>query len=407
MLDFLKLAPLLDSIGVDSLKDLKDSEELVRSALQAFQTAAADFPAWASMLDENRPWVLWPLLKPLSPLASRLNVPALKSSGAGWTALGVDGSQIMPSHHEVSSCYLLNAGVARITYGGELPPLLKSEPRLYARPDDLYPLVDRRRVHIDELFVALERGLFEFGLLVDLAEEVLALSGGAATETGVGTVLAMVDGSLIPWSLEKMPRHYIEDYLTRLEVLMCRLRLKGIAVVGYVSHSRSADLINALRVTICPYALSHCQTNCGHLNEESFPCSAIWPLSDRLLYQSILRTGETSSVFESAASVVKLMPEADATCFAYFRNEMEVARLEFPRWVYQDSALFEFLLAGVKAQCEKGFGYPVVLAEAHHQAVIRGPEREQFFSLIAQRLLTIGARTAVSPKEANKRRGFI
>ncbi|MBI5174173.1 MAG: DNA double-strand break repair nuclease NurA [Candidatus Melainabacteria bacterium] len=403
MLDFLKLAPLLDSIGVDSLKDLKDSEELVRSALQAFQTAAADFPAWSSMLDENRAWVLWPLLKPLAPLHSCVNVPALQSSRPGWTALGVDGSQIMPSHHEVSSCYLLNAGVARITYGGELPPLLKSEPRLYARPDDLYPLVDRRRVHIDELFVALERSLFEFGLLVDLAEEVLELDGISEART----VLAMVDGSLIPWSLEKMPRHYMEDYLTRLEVLMCRLRLKGIAVVGYVSHSRSADLINALRVTICPYALSHCQTNCGHLNEESFPCSAIWPLSDRVLYQSILKPGETSSVFESAASVVKLMPEADATCFAYFRNEMEVARLEFPRWVYQDRALYEFLLAGVKAQCEKGFGYPVVLAEAHHQAVIRGPEREQFFSLIAQRLLSLGARTAVSPKEANKRRGFI
>lgn len=404
MLDFLKLAPLLDSIGADSLKDLKETEELVQAALRAFHTAAADFPAWASMLDENRAWVLWPLLKALSPIAAYDNVPALESSrSGGWTALGVDGSQIMPSHHEVSSCYLLNAGVARISYGSELSPLLKSEPRLYARPDDLYPLVDRRRVHIDELFVALERGLFEFGLLVDLAEEVLNLQGKGKPNS----VLAMVDGSLIPWSLEKMPRHYMEDYLTRMESLMCRLRLNGIAVVGYVSHSRSADLINALRVTICPYALSHCQSNCGHLNEESFPCSAIWPLSDRLLYQSLLKPGETSSVFESAASVVKLMPEADSTCFAYFRNDMEVARLEFPRWVYQDRALYNFLLAGVKAQCEKGFGYPVVLAEAHHQAVIRGPEREQFFGLIARRLLALGARTAVSPKEASKRRGFI
>lgn len=396
MLDFIKLAGLIQNVGMDALGELDSQKELLDLALKTFDQACHD-PEFAETLEKNRDKVLWPLLRALTDLDY---VADIGPEPTGWTVVACDGSQIMPSHHEVHSCYLLNAGVARISYGLALEPALYSEPRLYARPDDLYPLVDRRRIHIDELFVALERSLFELTLLVEVAE--------VASATGGGKILTMVDGSLIPWSLEKMPRTYIADYMERVAQLMARLRLAHVPLVGYVSQSRSADLINALRVFLCPYDESRCASHCGHLNEEAFACSSIWPLSDRAVFGRLLVPGQHSAVFASGASAVKLMDDVNATCFTYIKGPDEVARLELPRWVYDDKALFDFALRATYSQVSKGFGYPVALAEAHHLAVIKGPERERFFALLKDHMIALGAhRVAVSPKESRKRTSFI
>lgn len=394
MLDFLKLSSLVEQISPDSLEEIKDRDLLVKKALEVFEQAAAD-SGLLSKLQENAPWVLWPLAMPLTEesIGYKKAVGPLARE-TKWTAIGVDGSQIMPSHHEVAGCYLLNAGLVKVPYGLPEPPLLTSIPELYAKPDDLYPLVNRRRVHIDELYVSLERTLFEMELL---AKTALASSG---------PVLAMMDGSIIPWSLEKMPRGYIDEFLGRYAGVFDGLRAAGIPLVGYVSRSRSADLINLLRVELCPYELSHCQEHCGELAEEDFPCSKIWPLTDRVLESRILAIGERSAVFASASPIVKSMAREHSTCFTYLRNESEVARLEFPRYVLDLD--FDFVMAATMAQTEKGFGYPLVLAEAHHQAVIRGPERERFFEMLGARMVELGLRqVAVSPKESRKRTSFV
>jgi len=398
MLDFIKLSQLVAQVGADAVVERQDYEQILGRALTALQAAQADHSKFADRLSENAPWVLWPTARPLEPLPLQEIVSAIKTSETKWTVIAVDGSQIMPSHHEVHNCYLLNAGLARISYGLSLAPLLLSEPRLHARPDDLYPLVDRRRVHIDELYVSLERGLFEIELLAEQA----------CLAAPHGDVLAMCDGSLIPWSVEKMSSAYQEDYFARVAAVMAKLRVARIPIVGYISHSRSADLVNCLRVSICPYEVSHCRQHCAELNEEDFPCSKVWPLSDRSLYTNILKANERSSVFVSGASAVKLMPASDAICFLYWRGASEIARLELPRWVFDDKELFAFALSAVRTQVEKGQGYPVALAEAHHLAVIKGPERERFFQLITNHMVALGVgQVRVSPKESQKRSGFV
>jgi hypothetical protein len=47
------------------------------------------------------------------------------------------------------------------------------------------------------------------------------------------------------------------------------------------------------------------------------------------------------------------------------------------------------------------------LSEAHHLAVIKGPERERFFELISNQMVSLGVRPRVSPKECRKRKGFV
>ncbi|OPZ88515.1 MAG: NurA domain protein [bacterium ADurb.Bin425] len=121
----------------------------------------------------------------------------------------------------------------------------------------------------------------------------------------------------------------------------------------------------------------------------------------------MLERGQLSSVFASQASVTKLFKAENQICFAYLSGPSEVARLEFPRFVFDDDEMFQFALRAVMSQCNKGFGYPVVLSEAHNQAVIRGVERDRFFELIAKRMLGLGVGLSASPKEQKKRRSFI
>ena len=90
--------------------------------------------------------------------------------------------------------------------------------------------------------------------------------------------------------------------------------------------------------------------------------------------------------------------------FCHVNVGTEIARVEVPRWVAEDSELFEQSLSIMLAQVFKGDGYPVALAEAHNQAVVRGGDRSRFFSLLEQQMIRAGLRNVgISYKEARKR----
>jgi hypothetical protein len=90
--------------------------------------------------------------------------------------------------------------------------------------------------------------------------------------------------------------------------------------------------------------------------------------------------------------------------FCYVHVGTEVARIEVPQWVAENSALLHQALSLTLAQVNKGFGYPVALAEAHNQAVVRGGDRARFFALLEQQMIRAGLRNVgTSYKEARKR----
>jgi NurA-like 5'-3' nuclease len=90
--------------------------------------------------------------------------------------------------------------------------------------------------------------------------------------------------------------------------------------------------------------------------------------------------------------------------FFYVRVGEEVARVEVPRWVSEDPELFLLLKSCVWDQVEKGGGYPVVLAEAHEQAVVRGSDRDLFFRMLEGSFVRKGIPAAMSAKGLRKRR---
>ncbi len=396
MLDFTKVVQQIDSISRDSFIDTDAVQETIDNAQAALDRAFRSPSEFAARLDENSSLVLWPVATPLEDIGVK---HTLKVADDSYTVVAVDGSQIMPSHHEVHTCYLLNVGMALISYGAKMPPRLETVPKLYSRPEDLYPLVDRRRLHIDELYVSLERTIMEL--------EILATAAIEAKERGL-PVLALYDGSLLPWSVEKLPDGYQHSYIRRMSGALSSLESNEIPIIGYLSHSRGADIVNCLRILICPYQTSHCREHCGDLNEEDFPCSKVWPLSDRVLFKPHLSQNERSATFLSGASVSKLLPRQHRICFTYMHVGEEITRLEFPRWLLDHEGKLHAALSMILSQCQKGMGYPVSLAEAHHLAVIKGTDRDQFFELITRHLLTLGiSQIKTSPKQSKKRWGFV
>jgi hypothetical protein len=396
MLNFPKLIGQIDHVGKDSLVNDICLSEVVAKAQDVYNRAKADADKFIEKLSTNCDTVLWPVSLPIETFGSTFDID--KSLG-NVTVVACDGSQIMPSRHEVHNCYLINVGYAAISYGLNTPALLQSEPYLFHKGEDLYPLVNHRRLPVDEQYVSLERNYLELKAAADVALDL---------RSEKLPVVAMLDGSLIPWSLDKMPPTHVESYIKRVSAIFETLEKAKVPLIGYVSNSRSADVVNALRMWHCPYPSCKCSQFCGNLNEEDFPCSEIWPLSDRMLMASTLNPWQRSNMFASGSHLARLFGSGKNICFAYLNVQAEVARLEFPLWLSEDMQAFDLAMQVVCAQVQKGNGYPVLLAEAHNLAVIRGDERSKFYELITRHLIDLGVeRVNVSPKELQKRRSIL
>ena len=62
----------------------------------------------------------------------------------------------------------------------------------------------------------------------------------------------------------------------------------------------------------------------------------------------------------------------------YLNGGSEIARVEAPDWLAEDSELLALSHVMLVKQCELGLGYPVAISEAHEPAVITGHDREEF-----------------------------
>jgi len=78
--------------------------------------------------------------------------------------------------------------------------------------------------------------------------------------------------------------------------------------------------------------------------------------------------------------------------------------VEIPAWVADQPSFVDLIHSVLLAECKKGSGYPLVLAEAHERAVIRSHEREAFQRLLDQTLRRAGLPATGSRKRQSKQR---
>jgi hypothetical protein len=398
MLDLTKLALQMQHLSRHLLQEAEAGQGRLAQAEHLLQQLAPQWRRWQAQVQQ---WTSSLAFNAGIPVESPLLQPQIPAVPALHTVLATDGSQIAPSHHEIAYCYLINIGRVRLSYGQRQRPLLESQPEIFYKREDL----QRGRAWglRPEEWLGYQRTLLEAIALADLApSEPVADWETQLSLLSVPTV-ALVDGSLIHWFLDGLPNEARDAILLPILESWEQLRQRRIPVVGYLSASRSADVVNSLRLGQCPFPEPHCNHHCPDKPEE-VPCrQGLLPLRDATLWGSRLQPGQRSSLWRSSARILEHYGD-HAVVFCYLHVGTEIARIEVPQWVAQEPHLRDLALSVVLDQTQKGYGYPIALAEAHNQAVVQGGDRQRFFALLERQLVQSGlSRVGPSAKETRKR----
>lgn len=306
--------------------------------------------------------------------------------------ISADGSQIAPSRHEAVYCYLVNVGRVWITYGTGQRPLLDSVPEVYYQPEDLYR--GRQWGITTEEWMKWQRAISEIQVLGEIAK---------ICNPELPTV-ALVDGALVFWELENLPIPARHSILKPIVQIWSELRSLGIPLVGYISSPRATETTNFLRLLCCAYDSPDCAKHCADRLTADLPCGQVYPLRDATLWQSRLEVGEFSPLWRSSAPISAEYGQEQEIYFSYVNLGSEVARLDMPAWTACDPKLRELAYSIVLTQVQKGYGYPVALAEAHNQAVVTSGDRHRFFSVLQTYLQRAGVSAPnLTNKETRKR----
>lgn len=340
----------------------------------------------------------WPIAGLYDGLAQHYPAP---SAPVEYTALATDGSHIDVDRHKAARCYLINVGSVSLHYGKNPSAELESEPRLYAEDRDL-TIKDERNNRREQ---QIEGALLDARRAV---EEGKKLAEMAAALPAVETTLALMDGSLVMFSLESFPDFVVESlldngFLKALDELKKLSDSRNLTLASYISLPRSADVTNVLKVALCPQESVDCDRNCS---AGVSACDAIAGINDRLLFANLLAAGERSALFINPSHILKRYG-VHKVYFFYLNVDDEIARVEIPEWVAVRKNLVDLTHALVLDQCRRGQGYPVALSEAHEQAVVTGADREEFWRLVDQSLEEERLPSYTSTKSRSKRTRWV
>ena len=316
----------------------------------------------------------------------------------------VDGSHIDVDRHTATPCFLINIGAAVLRYGSQPDARLSSEPRLYARDDEL-AIRDSSTTFRAQ---AIEGAVLGAKRTVD---EIRALAQAVRDLPLDIPTLALVDGSLIMLGLigqgyrDFVLRELIDDgFVQALDELAETASRRPLALASYVSLPRSADVVNALRLELCPYDTADCGQYCSAIAAGDRPCdSGAHGLMDREIFSELLEPGERSAVFTSSSPLVEEHYRGHGVHLFYVQAGEEIGRVEVPTWVAEDEALLGLAHSLVVDQCRRGPGYPIGLIEAHEQAVVTGADRRYFAQLVDEALFAQRLPVYASEKSTTKR----
>ncbi len=436
MLDLSKLAGQMRGLSQHLTAEAEANRQRLQLGMKHLEYAFDNQNELVKIQQKWRDRILFANATPVEPLHTCIDIMVPPKV---HTVIATDGSQIAPNHHEIAYCYLLNIGRVVLHYGQNKHPILDSLPEIFYRPEDLY--MSRQWGIRTEEWMSYRRTASEAVVLAELA--IAAMGKGKDGEMGRGgdgeigregdketrgqgdketrgqgdnveeistpstpseriPTLAMVDGSLIYWFLDQLPYDAREHILPPILESWKDLRAAGIPLMGYLSASRSIEGMNFFRLSACPYKAPDCMSFCPD-QMEKIPCKLFEGLRDSTLWSTQLKPGQRSPLWKSNSRILDLY-DSQQIYFCYVHVGMEIARVEFPEWVVENTEMFEESLGLMLAQVHKGYGYPVALAESHNQAVVRGGDRSRFFGLLERQMIKAGLKNVgTSYKEARKR----
>ena len=383
---------------ISGLRDSRaEQEKHLRFALDTLGSPAIDLDALKKKIKASK--TTWLVADIVEGLNKRYPLPPAPPD---FTVIATDGSHIDVDRHHSTRCYLINIGSVVIRYGSQPDAALSSAPRLYSDDSDLAitPPGGGREQPVEGNILGTKRSIEECRCLADLA-------AGLPPES---ITLALLDGTLILWGLEAYPDFVTDALLTNgmLKYLDAMKKLnkdRRLALASYISFPRSTDVVNVLRVAVCPNDVPDCDKQCPP--EKGRDCDGLAGVRDRDLFINLLDNGERSALFISPSKIVKEHYGEHRVYFFYLRVDDEIARIEIPQWVAANKDLLELTHSLVFDQCKRGRGYPVVLSEAHEQAVVTGADRENFWELVESTLIEEHLPGSSSGKSLSKRTRWV
>jgi len=398
-LDLTKVAAQVGNMVARLKASGEQRQKRLQTALDTLNDKSIDIEALKKKIDASK--TTWLVAGLTDGLGLHYKPPPLPPE---FSVLATDGSHIDVDRHQSTRCYLINIGAVALQYGSSPQALLDSSPSLYFGDEELVIAPDGRgrAQPIEGALLGIKRGVDECRRLAEIAGELPRDS----------SALALVDGSLILWGLagQTYPEFVteallIKGFLRHLEEIKRLNAERRLALASYISFPRSTDVVNALRVALCPHEIIDTDQLCGECTSRE--CEAVAGVQDREIFSSILEEGERSALFSSQSKIVKDHYGGHWVYFFYMRVDGEIARVEIPQWVAQSGDLLDLTHGLVLDQCRRGQGYPVALAEAHEQAVVTGADRETFWQLVESLLIGEHLPTPTSAKSFSKRTRWV
>lgn len=298
-----------------------------------------------------------------------------------YSVCGIDGSQIYPDRHEGFHEYLINIGVACFEYA---LPVSRAQfnhvPYLFSQ---LYAQAE---------YVNAQRTLYELKAAVACSRAHPDTSASSVvnavhpepvegyTVEGLAVkaqdCLILFDGALFLWHLQTPV--YQEQFLALYLAELTQLQANNSSYAGYISASHARDLVTMIE------------------QEMKFDY-----LVDTDIVNFFLKPGEYTQLFHTQNPIHAVYPPELKPCFAYLHAGSEIVRIELP--TYQAHNL-DSIMARIMDQVHKGAGYPIALAEAHEQAVVRAADRDFFYALLRKQY---GQSFAQSPKLFKKHSALV
>jgi hypothetical protein len=187
-------------------------------------------------------------------------------------------------------------------------------------------------------------------------------------------IITILDGTLILSFLMPMIRKkFREAYIENLEDLIRLCEKNNVSIAGFIVNSNAREISKSLWSMV---------TN-QEVDDRELP-------TDTFLFNEHLeRFGERTPFFLSHRRILKeYETHGERIGFFYVRIDSQMpTRIETPSFV---------------AECVLGRGYPYTLARAHELAVIKGEDRNRFYRILNQVLITHGGHVRVSSKNRRK-----
>ena len=349
---------VLRAIEVISPHLFYDNSVAIEQAIQLFNQMSHD----ESLINRVRAESSLPLWK--GPLNATTSIP----EAGPYTVVSVDGSQIYPDRHEGFPCFLINIGLVLLRYGVSGARVqFQTNPYLYAGHED--PLMAGSAID----FVNCQREAFEFADACAFAQKECAADC---------PLLLLFDGSLFFSHLESKDYRLRNHFLNLYYSLLRELWAARILYASYVSLPRSKELIQLIKFVFHEVS--------DHLQ-------------DIHVMESLVPAGARSTFFMRHSSSDDRYPEQIAPHFCYCNVGPEIARIEVPAWIANDQSAMDIVMQIILDQAMKGQGYPVALAEAHEQAVVKSADREFFYHLIRRAGMNKNHHCTLSQKSLKKR----